>query len=108
MIRRTPRSTLFPYTTLFRSRTRIGHTFLTHSYLLKQENSPDCSSCHCLLTVQHILIDCPNYQPIRAKYFAAQNMHDLFISIHPLYFVRSEEHTSELPVTSLSRMPSSA
>src|SRR3989442_14904895 len=37
-------------------RARIGHTFLTHSYLLKKENSPDCSSCHCLLTVQHILI----------------------------------------------------
>src|SRR5688572_2952631 len=39
-------------------RARIGHTFLTHSYLLKKEDGPDCSSCHCLLTVQHILIDC--------------------------------------------------
>src|SRR5207247_2479724 len=68
-------------------RARIGHTFLTHSYLLKKENSPDCSSCHCLLTVQHILIDCPNSQPIRAKYFASHNLHDLFSSIHPLYIV---------------------
>src|SRR5437899_834878 len=37
-------------------RARIGHTFLTHSYLLKKENSPDCSSCHCLLIAQHNLI----------------------------------------------------
>src|SRR3989441_7366721 len=61
-------------------RARIGHTFLTHSYLLKKENSSDCSSCHCLLTVQHILIDCPNYQHIRAKYFTSHNLHDLFSS----------------------------
>src|SRR5688572_9554168 len=32
-------------------RARIGHTFLTHSYLLKKEDGPDCSSCNCLLTV---------------------------------------------------------
>ena len=66
-------------------RAHIGHTFLT--YLLKQENSPDCSSCHCLLRVQHILIDCPNYQHIRAKYFTSHNLHDLFSSIHPLCIV---------------------
>ena len=65
----------------------IGHTFLTHSYLLKQENSPDCSSCHCLLKVQHVLIDCPNYHPIRVKYFASHNLHDLFSSVHPLCIV---------------------
>src|SRR3989441_11159276 len=108
MIRRPPRSTLFPYTTLFRSpiigetmlksvttrrdevvlhRARIGHTFLTHSYLLKKENSPECSSCHCLLTVQHIFIECPNYQYIRANYFTSRNLHDLFTSIHHLCIV---------------------
>jgi len=65
-------------------RARIGHTFLTHSYLLKRENAPDCSVCNCLLTVQHILIDCPNYQPIRAKYFATHNLHELFKRVHPL------------------------
>ena len=41
-------------------RLRIGHTYLTHSYLLKQDNNPDCSTCKCLLTVQHILLECPN------------------------------------------------
>src|SRR2546425_4303686 len=33
MIRRPPRSTLFPYTTLFRSRVRSGQFYLTHEFL---------------------------------------------------------------------------
>jgi hypothetical protein len=69
-------------------RSRIGHTFLTHSYLLKQENSPDCASCHCLLTVQHLLIDCPNYQAVRTKYFSSLNLYNLFSSVHPLSIVK--------------------
>jgi ribonuclease HI len=69
-------------------RARIGHTYLTHSYLLRQENSPDCPSCQCLLTVQHILIDCPRYQSIRAKHFASNNLHDLFTGVHPLCIVQ--------------------
>ena len=68
-------------------RARIGHTFLMHAYLLEQENNPDCFSCHCLLTVQHILIECPDYQPIRAKYFTSNNLHDLFSRVHPLCIV---------------------
>jgi ribonuclease HI len=65
-------------------RARIGHTFLTHSYLLKQENSPDCSACHSLLTVQHILLDCPNYHTVRVKYFTSRNLHDLFGTVRPI------------------------
>src|SRR3712207_8567588 len=33
MIRRPPRSTLFPYTTLFRSRIALGHLFDVHAAL---------------------------------------------------------------------------
>ena len=36
---------------------------------------------------KHILIDCPNYQHIRAKYFTSHNLHELFSSIHPLCIV---------------------
>ena len=75
-------------------RARIGHTFLTHSYLLRKEDGPDCSSCHCLLTVQHILIDCPNYQPIRAKYFTSNNLHDLFKNVDPLFIVNFLKETN--------------
>ena len=31
---------------VIRSRVRIGHTKRTHSYLLKQEQPPQCSTCH--------------------------------------------------------------
>src|SRR5437868_957743 len=28
-------------------RALIGHTYLTHCYLLKDEDQPQCASCHC-------------------------------------------------------------
>jgi hypothetical protein len=34
-------------------RARIGHTHLTHSYLLKGEDQPECIPCQCALTVKH-------------------------------------------------------
>ena len=37
------------------ARLRIGHTYLTHSYLLKGEEAPQCVSCNAPLTVEHIL-----------------------------------------------------
>src|SRR3712207_7163831 len=47
MIRRPPRSTLFPYTTLFRSGTEIGHTEAHGARLLPRRNAlvtePDVS-----------------------------------------------------------------
>jgi len=68
-------------------RIRIGHTYLTHSYLLKQENSPDCSTCKCLLTVQHILLECPNYNLIRVKYFQATTLYDLFNKVSLVHII---------------------
>ena len=40
------------------TRCRIGHTFLTNSYLLKRECQPECVPCQEPLTVKHILVDC--------------------------------------------------
>ena len=40
------------------SRLRIGHTYLTNSYLLKAELQPECIGCQCPLTVKHILLEC--------------------------------------------------
>ena len=36
------------------NRVRIGHTYLTHSYLLKDEDRPICIPCNSLLTVEHM------------------------------------------------------
>ncbi len=40
------------------ARIRLGHTYLTDSYLLKREDQPECVGCACPLTVQHIMIGC--------------------------------------------------
>lgn len=66
---------------------QIGHPYLTHAHLLKQENGPDCPSCQCLLTVQHILIDCPSYAAIRKKYYNAVSLFKLFESVPPVNIV---------------------
>ena len=50
-------------------RLRIGHTRLTHSFLLKGEPPPECTTCECQLTIQHILFDCIEYDFIRPELF---------------------------------------
>src|SRR3712207_8017875 len=71
MIRRPPRSTLFPYTTLFRSQ----------PYMITGGN-PERST---LVLVQYIYIT--SFLNYRLGYGAAMSW---------ILFVRSEEHTSEL------------
>jgi hypothetical protein len=68
-------------------RRRIGHTYLTHSYLLKRENNPDCINCNCMLTIQHILIECPVYSVARLKYFQVNSLHELFKTVNPVHII---------------------
>src|SRR3712207_9585380 len=67
MIRRPPRSTLFPYTTLFRSRDRASPGLQEFGVRLR-----DCGRDHDLVRVPHLVGRVPNVDR------------------------RSEEHTSEL------------
>ena len=39
-------------------RLRIGHTRVTHKYLLSGDSQPLCDECKCSLTVKHILLEC--------------------------------------------------
>jgi hypothetical protein len=59
-------------------RSRIGHTHLTHAYLLKRDNVPMCNACHCQQTVQHLLLDCTSYAYIRGKHFNFASLFELF------------------------------
>src|SRR4030067_2611177 len=43
MIRRPPRSTLFPYTTLFRSQTKGGQTFYADIYMVDRARLVQCN-----------------------------------------------------------------
>jgi ribonuclease HI len=62
-------------------RIRIGHTYLTHCFLLKRDNHPQCSSCNCDLTVEHILLNCPALNAARFKYFTAGSLVELFNTV---------------------------
>ena len=49
------------------NRLRIGHTRLTHSYLLAGGDQPECATCQCPLTAKHILTECTDFRDIRNK-----------------------------------------
>jgi ribonuclease HI len=59
-------------------RLRIGHTHLTHSYLLKRELPPVCESCNIPLTVEHILLYCSNHAVVRKRFFDCNSIEDVF------------------------------
>ena len=40
---------------------RIGHAYITHSYIYSQSNRPVCTICNHTLTVKHILLFCDNF-----------------------------------------------
>lgn len=48
-------------------RLRIGHTALTHQHLLRAEPAPRCPHCDVVLTVQHIICECPHYDAQRQQ-----------------------------------------
>ena len=60
------------------SRLHIGHTHMTHSHLLKGEDSPVCPTCKVPLTVKHILINCNRFRQIRPKHYQTNNLKNLF------------------------------
>ncbi len=36
----------------------IGHSRLTHMFLLRNEPYPECVACQCPLTIKHVLLEC--------------------------------------------------
>ena len=40
---------------------RIGHTKITHLYLLKREEQPYCFGCDAPFTVRHSLLECSDF-----------------------------------------------
>jgi len=63
------------------NRLRIGHTRLTHSYLLSGDDQPTCSTCGHRLRVRHILLDCVDLQDVRQRHFSVTCLRDLFETV---------------------------
>ena len=47
----------------------LGHTRLTHGYLMENGRPPTCSVCNTTITVEHILISCARYKTKREVVF---------------------------------------
>ena len=60
------------------TRCRIGHTRITHSYILKYEQAPFCIPCNEPFTVKHFLITCAEFNYIRTKYFNIKTIKEFF------------------------------
>ncbi|WP_179117404.1 ribonuclease H family protein, partial [Solemya velum gill symbiont] len=64
------------------TRLRIGHTRLTHSFLLNRLPPPMCSVCKIQLSIRHILSDCPQFYSQR-QYFFKTNDFRIIFTYHP-------------------------
>ena len=62
-------------------RLRIGHTNITHKYLMERGEPPTCEYCDEPLNVAHLLLDCPAYENERNLRFpnTERNLRNLLI-----------------------------
>ena len=66
------------------ARLRIGHTFITHSFLLKGEDWPMCIPCQEPFSVKHFLLDCTHFRIIRSRFYRVNILKELFDTVEPV------------------------
>lgn len=60
-------------------RTRLGHTRLTHCYLFESGIPPVCEHCQSILTIKHVMVECPNLREERESQFGSkETLKDIF------------------------------
>ena len=59
------------------NRLQIGHTRATHAHLLGDDET-FCATCYTSLTVNHILIECPQFNHLRQQYHFGSTLKELF------------------------------
>ena len=59
------------------TRLRIGHTILTHDYIMYKRPPPTCNTCNTRLTVGHILLRCRQYDTERTELTDFCTRHDI-------------------------------
>ena len=63
------------------SRLRIGNTYFSHSYIIRQEGPPECTACQEIYTVRHVLIDCIDLGLIRPRFYTVPDMKTFFDTV---------------------------
>lgn len=59
-------------------RVRIGHTRLTHNFLMEGTGQPYCEYCIVPLSIYHIVLECPNYEDERQIFENTINLSAIF------------------------------
>ena len=65
------------------TRLKIGHTSLTHKFLLQGEEKPECISCNTDFTIKHILTECVEFQEERNKHYRCTDLKAIFDVVEP-------------------------
>ena len=65
------------------ARLRVGHTFITHSFLLKDEGWPLCNSCQEHFPEKHFPLNSTVYRIIRSRFFHVNSLKELFDTVEP-------------------------
>ena len=63
------------------ARCRIGHSRLTHNFILDGGCAPECIPCNERFTIEHILVDCADFADIRRRFYTVDSISELFYSI---------------------------
>ena len=61
----------------------IGHSYLTHSFILRKEEAPVCVACGAVVTVKYILIECADLLETSNKHFEERYLYSLFRNVIP-------------------------
>ena len=65
------------------NRLHIGHSYLTHSFILRKDEAPVCVACNTALTIKHILIECADLLEVRKNYFEQKSLYSFFRNVSP-------------------------
>ena len=63
------------------ARLRIGYSYITHSYLLKGKEEPQCIPSKAPLTIKHVLVDCVDLAPTRQRFFDVDSLTTLLDTV---------------------------
>ena len=65
------------------NRLHKGHSYLTHSFILRKEEAPVCVACNAVITVEHNMTECADLLEIKKKYFEERSLCSLSRNVIP-------------------------